>query len=108
LGSERRFKGCPDVRRRDPGSLAERRARRLDKRMRRRNRRIAIRLEERRRRRNSKTSGGEKEEEKQQNSKTSGREEDSRTSGLYPLPKWNQHEAALQMWPRTNNSSEDN
>ncbi len=58
---------------------------------------------------NSKTSGGEKEEEKQQNSKTSGREEeDSRTSGLYPLHKWNQHEAALQMWPRTNNSSEGN
>jgi hypothetical protein len=57
----------------------------------------------------SKTSGGEKEEEKQQNSKTSGREEeDGSTSGLYPLHKWNQHEAALHMWPRTNNSSEGN
>ncbi len=55
---------------------------------------------------NSKTSGGEK--EKQQNSEPSGREEDGRTSGLYPLQKWNQHEAALHMWPRTNNSSEGN
>jgi hypothetical protein len=30
----------------------------------------------------------------------------TRTAGLYPLYKWNQYEAAVEMWPRTNNSSE--
>jgi hypothetical protein len=45
---------------------------------------------------------------RKENSEPSGGEEDGRTSGLYPLQKWNQHEAALHMWPRTNNSSEGN
>jgi hypothetical protein len=45
---------------------------------------------------------------RKENSEPAAGEEDGRTSGLYPLQKWNQHEAALHMWPRTNNSSEGN
>ena len=33
-------------------------------------------------------------------------ENGSRISGLFPLQKWTQYEAAVEMWPRTNNSSE--
>ncbi len=33
-------------------------------------------------------------------------EDGSRGSGLFPLVQWTQHEAALQLWPRTNSSSE--
>ena len=62
----------------------------------------------------SKTSGGP---EKETSKSTAGEEERSkttpvegekvtRTAGLYPLYKWNQYEAAVEMWPRTNNSSE--
>jgi hypothetical protein len=55
----------------------------------------------------SKTSGGQ---EKEESSKTTAVEEEkvTRTAGLYPLYKWNQYEAAVEMWPRTNNSSEGN
>jgi hypothetical protein len=66
----------------------------------------------------SKTSGGpEKEtskstagEEEKERSKTTPVEEEkvTRTAGLHPLYKWNQYEAAVEMWPRTNNSSEGN
>jgi hypothetical protein len=54
----------------------------------------------------SKTSGGPEKE----SSKTTAVEEEkvTRTAGLYPLYKWNQYEAAVEMWPRTNNSSEGN
>ena len=53
----------------------------------------------------SKSSAGEEEKER---SKTTPVEEEkvTRTAGLYPLYKWNQYEAAVEMWPRTNNSSE--
>jgi hypothetical protein len=64
----------------------------------------------------SKTSGGP---EKETSKSTAGEEERSkttpvegekvtRTAGLYPLYKWNQYQAAVEMWPRTNNSSEGN
>jgi hypothetical protein len=65
----------------------------------------------------SKASGKGEEKER---SKTSGKREEkdrstpveeekvTRTAGLYPLYKWNQYEAAVEMWPRTNNSSEGN
>jgi hypothetical protein len=33
-------------------------------------------------------------------------EDGSRGRGLFPLVQWSQNEAALQLWPRTNNSSE--
>jgi hypothetical protein len=59
------------------------------------------------------TSGREEEKdsrtsvrEEEKDSRTSGQEEATRTSGLYPLFKWNQHEPALEMWTLTNNSSE--
>jgi len=66
----------------------------------------------------SKTSGGPEEKEsnktsggpEKESSKTTAVEEEkvTRTAGLYPLYKWNQYEAAVEMWPRTNNSSEGN
>jgi hypothetical protein len=34
------------------------------------------------------------------------RQDCSRGSGLFPLVEWTQHKAALQLSPRTNNSSE--
>ena len=34
------------------------------------------------------------------------RQDCSRGSGLFPLVQWTQHDSALQLWPRTNNSSE--